>query len=318
MQIEPQQFWQALDAIPDLSAVPRTWRAWLGDHFEPFKSTFLESKPYTVEFYPCPVHCLCAHCVYPLPDGSFVAKCECEPPECPDIPLTHLEVVPLFFDLKHAARVISRIFDLKPSALDFDLDRTSQIGSWSADAVPVFFTVQFDRYAFQRVVAQLIGRLHQPLIILAPTAGHLDSVTQEIMSNFAAAFFSLESTTILDPDGTLRSRSIPGELFAQFNPQPTPSLDEHDARALIAIAAKLDTGPDPTRFTVFRLYYIERKTIAEIAAAFGVSLGTIHNRLKALTLATGLDAKALRAYYPYFAKIQDELSDSRAKHIRPE
>jgi hypothetical protein len=59
------------------------------------------------------------------------------------------------FDLKHAARVVSRIFELKPSALDFDLDRTSQIGSWSADTVPVFLTVQFDRHAFHRVVAQL-------------------------------------------------------------------------------------------------------------------------------------------------------------------
>jgi hypothetical protein len=138
------------------------------------------------------------------------------------------------------------------------------------------------------------------------------------MSNFGAAFFSLESTTILDPDGTLRLRSIPGELFAQFNPQPTPSLDEHDARALIAIAARFDTGPGPTPFTTFRLHFIEHRTIRQIAAAFGVSIGTVQNRLKAITTAIGLDSKALNAYSPYFAKIEDELSDPRAKHIRRE
>jgi hypothetical protein len=224
----------------------------------------------------------------------------------------------LFLDLKHLARVLCPTYGLNPTPLDFDFDRTSQIGSWSADAVPVFLTVQFDRNAFHRVVAQLIGRLHQPLIILAPTAGHLDGVTREIMSNFGAAFFSLESTTILDPDGTLRLRTIPGELFAQFNPQPIQSLDEHDSRAIIAIAAKFDTGPRPTPFTTFRLHFIDHRTIRQIAADFELSVGTIQNRLKAITTAIGLDSKALNAYFPYFAKIEAELSDSRAKHIRRE
>jgi hypothetical protein len=312
-----QDFWQALEAIPALSAVPKTWRAWLGDYFEPFKNTFLESKSYTVNFYPCPIHCLCAHVVCPLPDGSFVAKCECDPPECPDILLTRLEVIPLFLDLKHLARVLCPTYGLHPTPLDFDLDRTSQIGSWSADAVPVFLTVQFDRNAFHRVVAQLIGRLHQPLIILAPTAGHLDGVTREIMSNFGAAFFSLESTTILDPDGTLRLRTIPGELFAQFNPQPTEPIGDNAAHQVYQFVKAMDSEPSvrlapPSK--VFLLFF-EGLTIKEIARKCKCSTRLVLLRRKWLCEKLGRDIAEFRPYSAQFENIEQSLSDPQAREI---
>jgi predicted DNA-binding protein YlxM (UPF0122 family) len=135
------------------------------------------------------------------------------------------------------------------------------------------------------------------------------------MSNFGAAFFSLESTTILDPDGTLRLRSIPGELFAQFNPQPVASPNEDLARGVMAVVIKLDTGPPPNPTTVFRLYCIKQWSISQIAEELECANTTIHRRLEVIHKATGVHPLELRAYSPYLAKIEEQISDPRAKHI---
>ena len=58
------------------------------------------------------------------------------------------------------------------------MPNTCQIGSWSADAVPVLLTLQTDRHVFRNVLAELALRLKTRFILFAPTADHLDAVAR--------------------------------------------------------------------------------------------------------------------------------------------
>ena len=59
-------------------------------------------------------------------------------------------------------------------------------------------------------------------------------------SEVGAAFFALDSHVVLTEHGTLRSIRSPGELFAQFTPQPK-ELEVDVAARSFALVRKLDT-----------------------------------------------------------------------------
>jgi hypothetical protein len=214
-----QQFWQALEALPGLSAVPRVWRAWLGPHFDAFSNAFLLTKDYPAELYPCPSprRCSCAHRVVRQPDGSFIAFCDCDPPECENFPLTLADVTPMYLDPPILGNALCATFHLDPRPADFPIPATWQIGSWSPNLIPAILTIQYEAAAFHRAVGELLAIIHKPIILFAPTAGLFGGTCSPMLDNFGAAFFALESHTILDPDGTLRPRTDPATMFARFS-----------------------------------------------------------------------------------------------------
>ena len=257
--------WPCLEALPGQSAVSAVWYACLQEDYETFP--FLQPKETTVKSFPC-LGTGCAFRVIHKPDGSIIGVCRSNPPMCTPIQLTLAEITPLQLNWQKLGRALCKALGLDTKTTKLDLPSTLQIGSWSADAVPVILTIQCDGHLFRHVVAELVARLGRPFILLAPTSIHLTVHCDELLAHAKAAFFPLETTVVLTSHGTLLPKKFPGELFARFTPQPSDSVGEDVARQTLALAKALDSEQRFRKapvYTVFLLYCSEGLAVNQIA-----------------------------------------------------
>jgi len=273
--------WRALELIRGLSAVPAIWRPHLGRHFEPFQRAFLIARPEPARRFPCD-QCGCAHEVTHVA-GQIVGVCACEPWNCRDLILAPGDLQVLELNWPKLARALCQVFGLHPKFTDLRIHNTVQIGSWSAEAVPAVFTIQPDPQSLRSVVCELIARLRERFILLAPTVHPLDALGHEMLAHAGAGFFPLAAQVTLDEEGALHlAGKAPGELFAKFTAQPQ-AVEEDAARRAFALLQQLDSAPGaepPSAFTVFRLYCVEELNTREIARICRCSHPTVLNRLK--------------------------------------
>jgi hypothetical protein len=243
--------------------------------------------------------------------------CEREPPACERIQLTRADITPLELNWQKLARAICKAFGLDTKIGTLPIPHTIQIGSWSADAVPVILTIQTERHQLHFVISDLIASLHQRFILLAPTSQNLDAHSQERLINANAAFFPFETTVILTQNATLQPTKPPGELFAKFTAEE--KLPEDAALRAFAVLKSLDTNEAIRKapvFKVFRLYCMENLSVAQAAKKLKCSKATIINRLRVIGQKTGTDPENLRAFSAQFTSIEQSLSDPRARRIR--
>ncbi len=335
--------WQGLESSRGLTAVAACWRQRVGEEFDAFKTAFLQRAPGMGRGMPCPRGCACTHEILidnrvPSPHSigrgikgegtlstinsapsTILGVCRCDPPNCPDIPLTPEDVILFELSWNKIARALSNVLALDHKPADLGLLNTRQIGSWSVDAVPVILTIQHERSWFRSVVLELIARLRQPFILLAPTARNLDAVCVELLESANAGFFALDAYLALTEQGTLRLRGTraPGELFAKFTPQPK-DLDESVATRAFALVQQLESDQPtkpPTALTVFRLYCIDQLTPAEIARKCRCDRSTVRRRLELVESRTGTSPDRLRRVSAHLGKLEAGISDSRAAHI---
>ncbi len=210
--------WEALEAIPGLSAVGAEWRSWVGAQFPLFKTAFLQKGAVAARSYPCPLECGCAHEVVRHDDDRIVAVCRCEPWNCDDIKLAEADLVVYELSWTKFGRSIATAFGCEARAADFGMLNTRQTASYSSDAVPVIVTIQSDRHSFRRVVAELVARLRQRFILFAPTSRFVDGTSKELLENVKARFFDLESHLVLTGQGNLQSCKPAAELFSGLAP----------------------------------------------------------------------------------------------------
>ena len=253
------------------------------------------------------------------PLSTIVAVCRCDPPNCPDIPLTLDDIVLLELSWTKLARALCRVFALDYKPADLGLLNTRQIGSWSIDADTVILTIQHERAWFRTILLELLARLRQRFILLAPTAKNLDAVSQELLASSNAALFPLDANIALMRDGALRltSAAVPGELFAKFTPQPRDA-EENLATRAFALVQQLDaegTRRRPTALTVFRLYCIDGLNSCSIARKTRCSRMTIRSRLQLIENKIGMKINQLRKISAHLEKAEATFTDSRASHI---
>ena len=290
-------FWFCLETLPGLIALPRVWRARPGEMFERVKALILQDNPNPAQLLPCPRDCGLAHDIVCRPDGSLVATCCGDPNRPQEIPLTPADITPLEVSWSKLGRALCQALGLHSRFRTLQPPNTIQFGAWSAGAVPAVLTIQACPSAFRRVVPELAAGLRGPFMLFAPTSSHLDAPCLEFLSGVRAAFFPLDSTVLLGDDGRLRAAKSPGELFAQFTPQPK-AVNGDVASAAMAIVNTLDVGPAPTPVTVFRLYCSQGLSIPQAAKELGVSNATIFRRLQVIRAKTGKDPKDLRRISP--------------------
>src|SRR5882724_1818962 len=140
--------WKSLEGFSPPVALPVVWRRWLGTDFETFRRSFLQSRNTIAKSFPCPYHCGCWHRLpfedpqQPTlgPKGLITATCECRPPHCPDLRLSLEDVTPLELNWPGLASALRKAFGLDHKLAALGLPGTAQIGSWSANAVPVILT----------------------------------------------------------------------------------------------------------------------------------------------------------------------------------
>jgi hypothetical protein len=276
--------------------------------FERVQALILQANATPAQLLPCPRGCGLAHDIVGRPDGSLAATCRGDPERPFEIPLTLADITPLEVSWSKLARALSQALGLHSKLVTLPPPNTVQFGAWSADAVPAILTIQACPSAFFRVVPELAARLQRPFMLFAPTSNHFDAHCLDLLSRVGAAFFPLDSTVMLADDGRLRPAKSPGELFAEFTPQPK-EVDQDVARKVMGIVSTLDVGDPPTPLRVFRLYCIEGLSIAQVAEELDFSPATICRRLRAIRAATGTDPKDLRRLSSHLTGGEDRASD---------
>jgi hypothetical protein len=338
--------WQALETSRGLTAVAASWRERLGEQFEAFREAFLQRAPGVAKGMPCPRGCGCTHEIVTGDEGrgsseegkeqsdecrvasgggkkadshsSIRAGCRCDPATCADILLAPEDIILLELSWTKLARAVCRVFEFNYKATDLGLLNTRQIGSWSIDGVPVILTIQHERGWFRSVLLELLARLRQRFILLAPTAKNMDAVSQELLASSGAGFFSLDGNVALTDDGLLRLRGAgPGKLFAKFTRQPGDS-DEEVALRAFALVQQLDAEgarKPPTVLSVFRMYCVDGFSVTTIARKCDTSRMTVRARLKLVETKTGMNIDQLRKISAHFEQAEASFNDARASHI---
>jgi hypothetical protein len=329
--------WPALERLPSLRGTGSVWRGLLGSHFDPFQSAFLQKLTGRATGIFCE-KCYCIHeALFPshastvsrpdtptLPRSAArtftfaAAVCRCADRTCPDIALTPADLEQWSLNWPKLGRALSKALNLNSRFTDLKLLNTFQIGVWSADAVPVIFTIQSERSQLSTIISQLTSRLRRSYILFAPTTENLDATSQEFLANSGAEFFSLENTVRLADNGALLAAKTPGELFAKFAPEPAGSGSEDVARKTLGLAKSLDAQTRYRKaplYTVFLLYCQDGLTPDEIARKCGCARSIVFTRLDFLRKKLGGNLAALRQHSDHFERIENSLSDSRARRI---
>jgi hypothetical protein len=140
------------------------------------------------------------------------------------------DITPLDLNWPKLGRAICRALNLASKAAPLAVPNTLQIGSWSADAVPVFLTIQTERHHLHYVICELIARLRQKFIVLTPTSKHFDAKSQELLAAAQSSIFALDKIVTLNPDGTLAqssssSLSSSSSTALSSSSSPSPTLD---------------------------------------------------------------------------------------------
>jgi hypothetical protein len=220
----PPNFWSALEQLPGLAALPATWLDLLGETLSPFKNLCLETSTQLPEFVRCPRNCGCRHQVILRHDRTAaIGACICQPPSCPDIPLTIQEITPMAVNWTRLAFALCKALDCTPRLVDLGPFQTKQLGSWSTKALPLILTIQTDPHAFAAATAQLVADLKSPFILLAPTTINVTARAISTLKSVRAVFFDLHSHIIFDENGALKSTTPPDQLFAELSPHPSPA-----------------------------------------------------------------------------------------------
>jgi hypothetical protein len=316
-------FWSSLESIPSQRAVSAVWREYLGDAFDELKLAFLQTMPdRRAESVPCPHRCGCWHRVLASDESPLLAVCQCPTWDCDDFPLSPEDIVLWQLSWPKLRRALVAALNLDSKIADFGLRHTGQIGSWSADAVPVILTIPQNALVLRQVIAELVARLHRPFILLLPTTQFVTAASQELLARSGAEYFALADNLRIGFNGRLEPVRPPGELFAQFTPQPREA-EEAAAQQAFALVRRLEEE-NPRRVTqlsavtVFRLYCVEGLTAEAISKKLGYSKMTVLRRLKDIEKQTGQAVSSLRALSIHLGSLGEEVSDSRARKIRPQ
>jgi len=212
---------------------------------------------------------------------------------------------------------------------------------------PGFLHFPDSQAALLREIETLLGKCSTPFLLLTPTGGFLSSQADAALKRASCATLALSATLEAEPGGRFRLKESIEPLLAEWarrmsgsrentaiegirrelaamrkgladRPAPQEPPDENVARQAFALVQRLDTEQPlrpPTLLTVFRLYCVEDLSAGRIARKLRCSKPTILRRLARIRARTGVDPRDLRRLSPHLGKLEDDITDSRAKHI---
>jgi hypothetical protein len=246
-----------------------------------------------------------------------MAECRCKPGRCDAFGVTPEDLSPLELNWSKLGRALCAALKLSSKPVRLGIYNTEQIGSWSAEAVPVILTVQSHQGEFFHAVSALVARVGKPFILFAPTSHLVNATSRELFGASGSVFLPLDAYVIFNEDGTLEAARAPEELFGQVAPGLKEPEDEDQARRALALIERLEAEcpmSPPTVSTVFRLYCIEELTIAKIARRCRCSVGTVANRLELIRTRTRTDPKDLRRVSDHLSQIQKDVAAARVEY----
>ena len=291
-------FWQWLERIPRLVAVPRVWSDGLGPDFAKVEACFLRQRSERAKSYPCPRGCGCAHEVVEHDDGLLVAVCQCASWNCDDIVLSSDDVVLLELNWQKLGRAIARGFGCDLKHAEFGLPNTMQVGSFSGAALPIILTIQSEPDQFRSVVGQLIVNLRERFVLLAPTGRLMDAPTRGLIANAKSVFLDLESHLTLTASGCFQARQSAGELFSHLLGPGNPAMHKKAVK-VFGLWQKLRIASERQRKAkvddVFYLLVVEHQAQRCVAREHRCSAALVSKRVDQIETMMGLKLSELKA-----------------------
>ena len=321
MAEEVTKFWRCLEDLRGLVHVPAGWRARLDGEFDAVRGAFLRARPgASARSYPCPHECGCSHEVVRHDDGRIVGVCRCESWNCDDIPLKEEDLVLLELNWSRLGRGIAKALGCEAKEATLGVPGLLQVGSFGSDGLPVVLCIQHEPGELRAALAELGLRLQRPFALLAPTGRLMDAHCHAMIASARARFFGLESNLAVMPSGLLVAKKSAGEMFAGLLPERSEELSEDELRRIYArvlLTAKDERGAREAPIKdVFDLYCLKAFSAGEVAGKLNCSKATVMNRLVTLKRLAGVPALELRAYKPFFERVERELTDPRARKVR--
>ena len=209
--------WPIIEVAPEAAAA-LIWKRWLGPAFDAVAAVCLRDTKRRAETVPCENGCDCNHRVRKRGD-FLLGVCQCDE-ECHDIPLTKEDVAILEMRGPLLGRAIADALECEKKFYEFSLPRTWQVAEAGEAALPVVLTVQATEDGFRTVVAELLVRLPEGFILLAPTKQFCNAATLELMARGRAGFFDLDSNCTFQPNGKLEAAKLGAEWFARVLATP--------------------------------------------------------------------------------------------------
>jgi hypothetical protein len=290
------ELWPSLEDMPGIIALLPVWRDLTGDGFLLYHALCFMMSTRTAISFPCQKITACAYRIIRQPDGSIVGICRSNPAICQPIKLSEEDVTVLELNWKKLGRAICQAFGFESKFAELKIHNTVQIGTWSADAVPVILCIQMNAADFRHAVAEVTATLNKRFMLFAPTSRNVDVPCLQLLAHSGSEFFPLDTTVRISPNGTLHSIRTPGELFAKFTPQPK-ELEKSVAERAFALVKQFD----PKTLQVFQLYCIEELSATQVAQRLACSKTSVLRRLNAIKTKTGIHPK-------HFRRLSDHLT----------
>ena len=228
MRRSPKGFWQALEAVPGLSAVDAEWRVRCAAEYASAKS-FLRPNGRRASSHPCTVRpgCGCAHEVVVHDPDDMVAVCRCGR-GCKTFPLKPSDIVVFELDRAALGEAVAGVLNLLGEQNhEVGFHQTTHVGIYSPTAgfrFPVYLTIQLEPEDFDHVVGGLVSRTDTPFVLLSPTRNLCTARTEAMLANRKSAFIPLTDEVSLAGRRKLRLRRPVDDILSSFRtahlPQP--------------------------------------------------------------------------------------------------
>jgi len=312
-------FWELLERAP-VSAARCGWDQRFGTNFERVAAAALRRTERQARRVPCPDGCCDGHRVVPVRYGGcgFVGVCDEDEPSCEDLTLTHDQVMIWEMDYQRLGRAVARALGCDARDVEMGSPRVRQIGTFSGAGLPVVMALEGGAMEFRQTVTDIFLRLREHFILLAPSGRFMDVTCHGMLKAAKAGFYDLDSLLALEADGRLRSLRHAPELFSAHLPEREEPATDDEARQLFALLKELDAANTVRKAPVsqvFRLYCLEGLSRAEVAKRCGCVESLVTLRLHEIERKLGRKPAALRELSPEFERIEESLSEPRARRI---
>ncbi len=247
-------FWQALEALPGLSAVTAEWRTRFGEEYRSAK-TFLRPNGKRAASHPCmvPGGCGCAHEVVERGPDDTVAVCRCGC-DCESFALKPSDITVYELDRTAFCQAVAGAFKLMgdPESVP-ELHQTTRIGVYSPYAgfrYPVFLTIQLEPTEFDPIVSALLSQTEGSFILLAPTRDLLIARSKGLLSTRRSAFIPLAEELVLATGRRkVRLRRPLDDILSSFRAAHLPAPRDDQSMIFFPTSSDASWSDVSIRFT---------------------------------------------------------------------
>ncbi len=211
MMKDLSRFWQSLEGVEALHAIPAFWELYCGPYFNLIRP-HLRPTDMIGASYPCPYVGRNGHCprrivdLGDLADGQFEAICSDPYQLCPDVRLTSKDVVVQTLDIGSFTRMLADVLCIR-----WQPPEQRAGGAWGIGLSkrrkslnqPVFLVIESSQPHFRSDVLELLTGVSGPFVLVAPTDQHQDVNLQEHLERRGITFVSLAEQVQLDENERL-------------------------------------------------------------------------------------------------------------------